>query len=358
MKVGIVGAGAIARRGHLPTYSIIPEVEVVGIADVNEHLAKQVAQEFKIPKFFSSCAELLRHDSIELVDICTPPDTHLEIVEAVANRGKHALVEKPLATTLQDALKIQDVLAKTGTKLCVVQNYRYYPEVIAVKERISNGYLGRIVTIHGLGLMSFPTRWVLNTWFYRQGGVLYDAGPHLIDMILWMKDFAPLKSVYASGGDFTQGNMDFTNYIVITIQFDDGSIATADVSWVTAMMVKSTLDIHGTGGSIFLDVRNDVFSEVHGFPTPFDDVRYFLKKVWKVGTGVITGSYFKGPYLGFEPLILGFIRSIGGDEEIPIPVEQAVVTNVVLEAAKLSMCQGKPIYIEELLNERREHMHT
>jgi len=348
MKVGIVGAGAIARRGHLPTYSAIPDVEVVGIADVDEHLAKQVAQEFKIPKFFSGCEELLKDDSIELVDICTPPDTHLDIVKSAAGRGKHTLVEKPLATSLNDALEIQKVVKKSGTKLCVVQNYRYFPAVAAAKERISNGYLGNIVTIHGLGLMSFATRWTRSTWLYHQGGVLYDFGPHIIDMVLWLKDFSPVKSVYASGGDFTQGHMDFVNYVVIVVEFEDGSIATADVSWVTAMVGKFTLDIHGTGGSIFLDVRNDVLSEIHGFPTPFDDVRYFLKKMWRVGTGVITGNYFKGVFLGYRPLILGFLRSINGEGQIPVPVEQAVMTTAVLEAAEESLRQKKPFSFQRL----------
>ena len=349
MRIGIIGAGAIARRGHLPIYRTIPEVDVVGLADVNESLAGKVAQEFKIPRYTSSCEELLEDDSIELVDICTPTQTHLEMVKIAAERGKHTLVEKPLATSLKDALEIQKVIKKNGTKLCVVQNYRYFPAVIAVKERISKGYLGKIVTMHGLGLMSFPTHWTLNTWLYHQGGALYDFGPHLIDVILWMKDFSPVKRVYASGGDFTQSNMDFINYAVINMEFEDGTIATADISWVTGTTSKLALDIYGTGGNAFIDVRNDVFSETRGFVTPFDDIRFFLRKMWRVGTGVITGNYFKGANLYYKPLILDFIHAINGDGKIPVPVEQAVMTNAVLEAAMRSIQKDNPVYIRDLL---------
>lgn len=354
MRVGIIGAGAVARRAHLPIYGAIPEIEVVGIADIDQSLAARVAEEFKIPRYFSSGEELLQDDSIELVDICTPTQTHLEIVKLAAERGKHTLVEKPLATSLKRALEIQQVIEKNGTKLCVVQNYRYFPAVIATKKRISQGYLGKIVTIHGSGLMSFPTHWTLNAWLYHQGGALYDHGPHLVDMILWMKDFSPIKKVYASGGDFTQGNMDFVNYAVINIEFEDGSIGTADISWVTAAMFKLTLDIYGTGGGVFLDVRNNVFSETHGFATPFDDTRYFLKKMLKVGRGVITGSYFSGANLYYKPLITEFVSSINGDGRIPVPVEQAVMTNAILEAAMRSIQQGSPVDIRDLLENREQ----
>ncbi len=350
MRVGIVGAGAIARRAHLPIYGSIPEAEVVGIADRDEALAKQVAEEFKIPKYCSSLEELLWDESIELVDVCTPPQTHLQIARQAIEKGKHLLVEKPLAISLKDALEIQEMVRQTGTKLCVIHNWRYFPAVGAARGRIMQGYLGKIVTMHGVGLVPFPTQWTLNTWLYHQGGALYDFGPHVIDMILWMKGFTPIKNVHASGGDFTRGNMDFINYAVITMEFEDGTIATADISWMTAIMLKFALDIHGTGGSMFLDVRNNIFSEVRGFPTPFDDIKYFLRKMWTVGTGIISGNYFKGANLGYKPLISEFLSGISANGVIPVPVEEAVMTNAVLEAAAISIHQNRPISIEEIMN--------
>jgi len=340
MKVGIIGAGAIARRGHLPVYGTIRQVEVVGIVDIDEALARKVAKEFRIPRYYSNYKELLRDDSVEIVDICTPPQTHLEIIRKVAQTGKHILVEKPLALSLEDALRTQEVVNKNGVKLCIMYEWRYFPAVLAVKERIFKGYLGKIVTMHGVGLVPFPTHWTLNTWLYHQGGALYDFGPHLIDMILWFKDFAPVRRVYASGGDFTQKNMNFINYAVINIEFEDGSIATADISWITGMLLKFTLDIYGTSGNIFLDVRNDVFYEAHGFSTPFDDIKYFFKKIYQIGIGVISGNYFKGANLGYRPLILKFIRSVYEDREAPVSIDQAVMTNIILDAAKESILRN------------------
>jgi len=349
MRVGIIGAGAIARRGHLPIYHAIPQIEVVGIADIDQSLAAKVAREFKIPRYFSVAEDLLQDESVELVDICTPPETHPAIVRLAAEKGKHILVEKPLATRLGDALEIQALVEENGIKLCVAQNYRYFPSVLAAKERISKGYLGKTVTIHGWGLAPFPTHWTLNTWLYHQGGALYDFGPHLIDMILWMRDFAPIDRVYASGGDFSQGNMDFVNYAVTNIEFEDGSIAVADISWITGVAFKFALDIYGTGGNLFLDVRNDIFYEVRGFPVPFDDIRLFFRKMWRVGTGVLTGRYFGGAHLYYYPLITDFMSSITGDGKIPVPAEQGMMTTAVLEATIKSINEDRPIYLGDLL---------
>jgi myo-inositol 2-dehydrogenase/D-chiro-inositol 1-dehydrogenase len=349
MKVGVVGAGAVARRGHLPTYRVIPEAEVVGIADIDRALAARVAEEFRIPRYCSTCEELLQDDSIQLVDICTPSQTHVNMVKTAAEAGRHILVEKPLAVSLEDALEIQGLVNRNETKLCVAQNYRYFPAAIAARRRILQGYLGRIVTIHGVGLVSFPTHWTLGTWLYHQGGALYDFGPHLIDMILWMKDFAPVKRVYASGGDFSQGNMDFVNYAVINIEFENGSVAVADISWVTGLVFKFALDLYGTGGNLFLDVRNNVSYETRGSPLPSDDMKFFFKKMWNIGTGVLNSSYFKGANAYYKPLIHDFINAVETGGQIPVTVEQAVMTNTVLEAARLSVLNKESINTADLL---------
>ena len=351
MKAGIVGAGAIARRGHLPVYRTIPEIEIAGIADLDLSLAEKVSAEFGIPRYVPDCETLLEDDSIGLIDICTPTQTHLEIIRTAAEQSKHILVEKPLSLTLKDSLEIQKIVKANAIHLCVVHNWRYALSVRRVAERISGGYLGNIVTIHGLGLTSFPSSWTLNTWLYHQGGVLYDFGPHVIDTVLYLKNFSPVKTVYAIGGDFSQGNMDFLNYAVLTIEFEDGPVVTADISWMTASVMKFTLDIHGTAGNIFLDIRNDSYSEVHGFSTPFDDIRYFFNKMWRIGTGVISGSYFHGANAYYKPMIYDFLNAIRGIGKIPVTVDQAVMTNTVLEAAQLSILEKKPVAYSDLSGE-------
>jgi predicted dehydrogenase len=111
------------------------------------------------------------------------------------------------------------------------------------------------------------------------------------------------------------------------------------------------LDIYGTGGNLVLDVRNNVTSENHGFATPIDDTRAYLKKMYKIGTGVLNGSFFTGSNEFYAPLFLDFMDAINGKKEIPVPVEQGILTSAVLEATERSIREKQPIKIKDLLHE-------
>jgi predicted dehydrogenase len=350
MKVGIIGAGFIARTAHLPALKSIPSIQVAGIADKDNARAKKVAAKFQIPQWYTSYEDLLKDDSIELIDICTPPQVRLEVIRLAAEKGKHILVEKPLALSLKEAIEIYRVVREGGVKLNIVRNYRYFPSVLKVKERVSKGYLGNIVTMQGSALTPHPANSTRALWLYHYGGALYDFAPHLIDIMLWIND-SPVEKVFAFGGDFTGGNMGFINYTQILLEFENRAIAVADVSWLTAILgMKFTMNIHGTGGHMLLDVRNDNFMEFHGMLTPLDELGNSLKKTMKLAKAVMTGSYFKGAAVFYKLLIMDFLGSIGKNGEPPIPVEQGVMVNAILEASKESIIQNKPIHIKELFS--------
>lgn len=322
---------------------------------MNEMAAKRLAKKFQIPQWYTRYEDLVKDDSIELVDICTPPQVRLEVIQLAAEEGKHILVEKPLATSLYEAIKIYEAVKKHDVKLNVVQNYRYFPSVDKVKERVSRGYLGNIISIQGSALTLHPADSTKSTWLYHYGGVLYDFTPHLIDMLLWIND-SPVEKVFAFGGDITGGNMGFINHAQILLEFKNKSVAVADVSWLTAILgVRFTINIHGAGGHILFDVRNDNFTEFHGMQTPLDELNNSLKKVMKFAKGAITGSYFKGAAAFHRTLIMDFVDSIKKNTEPPVPVEQGVMVNAVLEAAKESIIQNKPIHIKNLFSSMKDY---
>jgi len=347
LKIGVIGAGAISRRGHLPTLLNMHDIKIIGIAELDESTRKEVAAEFSIMKHFADYRQLLDEERLDIIDICTPPQTHAEIIKAAAEKGIHVMVEKPLTLSWQDTCKVERAIRESSIKFSVIQNYRYFPEILRVKERITRGYLGRIITMHGLGLISFPGRWTRSRWLYHPGGTLYDYGPHLIDLLLWLNESRPLK-VYAAGGDISEGKMGFINYAEIVIEFENRAIATADISWLTGTL-NLTLDIHGTGGHIYLDVRSDSYSEVHGFATPFDDLRAFLKRMLKISRGVLNGRYFKGALLYYEPFFRDFFTAVRQNTEPPVTIEDAVMVSAVLEAAQRSLTLKRPVLIEELM---------
>src|SRR4030042_2705734 len=102
MKVGVIGCGMIAKKAHMPAYKSLENVELIAVSDNNEQRAKSCAKEFGVKKYFSDYHELLKED-LDLVSICTPNFTHAQITKESAQAGVHVLVEKPMATNLQEA---------------------------------------------------------------------------------------------------------------------------------------------------------------------------------------------------------------------------------------------------------------
>lgn len=344
-KTAVIGAGAISRRGHLPALKKLNNVQI-GIFDVNSSLLQSVGDEFGISQLYKSFDQVL-DDDCSIVHICTPTGTHKDLIIQALYAGKQVLVEKPLAQNLSEAIDIYRVMSETGGEVGIVQNWRYYPAVRKAKNRLSGGYLGRLVSVHGNALTRFPNSWTRGTWLYHEAAVLMDFAPHLVDQLLWFNE-GSVKTVFAVGGDFTNGNMNFMNYIQIMIEFDNGVVVTADISWLTGSMIFS-IELHGTSGHIYLDVKNDVMHELHGTITPIDDLRHYIKRLRSLARGLTNGSFFGGPMVFYKTLILDFLQSVEENKKPPVPLQHGFMINLVLDAAKESFEKKKPVNINEFL---------
>jgi UDP-N-acetylglucosamine 3-dehydrogenase len=352
-KVGIIGAGGIVKAAHLPAFKAVPQVEVVGIADLNKPEALKLAKSFGISHVTDNYLDLTNDTSIDIIDVCTPVQVRLDVIKAAAENGKNILVEKPLAISLKEAEAIYEVVKKNGVKLNVIQNYRYFPCANKVRERVAKGYLGNVLSIQSSGLTPHPAESTKASWLYHYGGVLYDFSPHLVDLLLWINQ-SPVIRVTAFGGDFTKGKMGHINYAQILIEFKNGSTAVVDVSWLTATLgMRFTVNIHGSGGHILMDVRNNSFLEYHGLLTPLDEFTYSSKKLLSFIKVVLNGQYFKGAAAFHKLIVDDFLQSIQNSRESLVPVEQGVMVNAVLEAAMISIKTGKTVNLEETFQSKQ-----
>jgi len=335
----------IAKRAHLPAFKSLSNVELQAVADVNETAAKAATKNFGIPKFFTNYKEMLNDPSIDLVSICVPSPLHAEVAIEAAKKGKHILVEKPLALTVRDAQTILHATKENNVKLCVVHNYRYFPAMQEIKRRIDVGNLGQIVTVHAVAHTRLPLSWTPALWLYKGGGALDDFGPHLIDAILWLNG-TKVKKVCALGGDFL-GNMNCINYIQVLMEFENKAVAVGDISWVTDN-TAFTLNIHGTGGRIFADIVFNHFIETHGSPTPVNDFKNFYKKMDILAKGIFSGKLFRGAGIFYKTIISQFINSIESGTDAPISGEEGLAVVAVSEAAKISLAENRFVMINEL----------
>jgi len=350
MKIGIIGAGAIARRAHLPTWKKISPKLVKSIADIDITLARRVAIEFDISNFTNDYKQILDDSEIDLVDIATPTPSHFEVIVEAIKRKKHIIVEKPLVMTTKEAIRIKKILEGTNLKLTVIQNYRYYPCAIEAKQRVEAGKIGKVLSIEGTASSRFPSSWTRSEWLYHKGGVLYDFTPHLVDLIVWIVKGYP-KKVCAFGGNFTRENMDFTTYAEIIIEFDNGCVCSISTSWLTGTnMLK--LNLHGTGGHIFLDIKENIFQEVHGTITPLDNLKRFRREISSLVKGILNKSFFIGPVFFYLPLFKDFLDCIESNSLPNVTIDDAIKSISILESAQQSIENNEIIDINEIISDK------
>ena len=146
LGVGLVGCGRVTRSHHLPALRRVPGVRAVAAFDLD------AAALARVPgvRAHESLEALLGDPAVELVAVCVPPAAHADVAVAALQAGRHVLVEKPLAATLQDALRIEDAAQGRGGRAAMGFNLRCHRKVRRLAEVVRSGALGRIRAIRSV----------------------------------------------------------------------------------------------------------------------------------------------------------------------------------------------------------------
>lgn len=245
-RVGIVGAGAIARV-HARQWAKLP-VDFTGCYDRHPDRAAAFCAEFGGTPF-ASYADLLA--SVDIVTVCTHTDSHKELVIAAAQAGVAVICEKPLARRLQDAEDIVETCAEAGVPLFVAHVVRFFPAYAAAKRAIDHGDIGRPGIIRTMRAGSFPRAGgAFASPFYadfaRSGGVILDLAIHDIDYQRWV--CGDVERVYAKGLHFRGVEADHAS---ISLRFQSGAIGHIDANWALPRgLFRTGLEIAGDQGLV------------------------------------------------------------------------------------------------------------
>jgi UDP-N-acetylglucosamine 3-dehydrogenase len=142
LRIGLVGCGLFG-ESHLAALRGIPYATVVALTDLDEERARSVAARFNVPRVAKDYRELCSLDEVEAVSVVTTEDRHLSPVLAAFVNGKHVFVEKPMATTVEDAQAMVDASRETGLILMPGHVCRFETKYATVKEQLTAGRLGR-----------------------------------------------------------------------------------------------------------------------------------------------------------------------------------------------------------------------
>ena len=143
-RVGVIGVGAMGKH-HVRIYHEMQDVELVGVADVNERAVAELAAEYNTEAFID-CEQLL-HNDLDAVSIAVPTSLHKEIAYKAAQYGVHMLIEKPIADSLINADAIIDAARRKNLKVMIGHIERFNPAIVKLKELIAAGELGEIRSI-------------------------------------------------------------------------------------------------------------------------------------------------------------------------------------------------------------------
>jgi predicted dehydrogenase len=253
MKIGILSCDHMHAESYTESLKHIEKVEIAGIGEENEKKGKDFAQRHGI-RYFKDYGDMLSDKSVDAVLICSANSKHAKMTIDAAKAKKHVIVEKPIATTIEDAQKMIDACKENKVKLMVSFPVRYAPPIRRMKEIVDNGKLGEIIGISATNHGTMPGGWFIEKSL-SGGGAIMDHTVHVVDILRWMLK-SEVKEVYAKMGTLIH-DIPVEDCGLISMKFENEIFATLDASWSRPKSFPTwgdvTFEIAGTKGSMSID---------------------------------------------------------------------------------------------------------
>lgn len=261
LKIGVIGLGAIGQK-HCEAMARVERAELVSVSDLNEEVLSKTANTYHA-KAFIDYKEILADPALDAVVVATPDEIHTEPCVFAAKAGKHILVEKPIATTIEDGNAIIEAAEKANIKLMVGFSLRFNLHYMQAKKTIEEGKLGDIISVFARRLNVASQADRIN----GRCGVLHFLGIHEFDMLRWIIGSEPV-SIYTEESTSVPKKYPQDNESFSIIRFENGIRACAHIGWNLPPQHLGgrdfKLDIIGTSGAFYLDQMRqgiEIYSE-------------------------------------------------------------------------------------------------
>ena len=322
IKIGVIGGGAIAQEAHLPAYSKLNDVEIVGIADVNEKAARSTAKKYHC-KAYADYTKLLDENKLDAISVCTPPFTRLEIIKRVAEKGVSILCEKPLAESYSHAVEIHKIIENSGIQFMMGFTLRFDNWYKEASQKVAEGKLGDVVFLRGVYVDTFPQySWILNK--DMPGGVMMDKGSHAIDMATWL--LGPPREVQSV--TFNKREMAIDENAFLIMKHDTAYSQLTFSFGVNKRMER--LEIFGTACNFIID--QELLTTF--FLPSSDNVIFHLPKVYKNAAKQLLCSkgIINQPNMYFQELEY-FVNCIKNGENLTPNHNDGVTNMAIIDAS-------------------------
>jgi predicted dehydrogenase len=345
VKIGLIGAGGIAQT-HMRAVKEIEGVEIVAVCDLIRERAEKTAKKFGIPNVVADYQTLLARDDIEAVDVCTYNMQHAEPSIAALKAGKHVMCEKPMAATLKDAAAMTKASHESDKILMIALKTRYSPHMIAARNIVQSGALGDIyyaesVACRRHGIPGWPEA---SFPFKEKAGLgtVADIGVYSLDASLFVMGHP--KPVAVSGiannllgtkysgqvmgaWEWNPKDLSVEDFGVGSVRFEDGRLMIFKTAWIMNMDSLGETLFLGTKAGLRLDpltLYRDEFGTMN-------DVKIDVPRVEDI-------ELFKSEYLAYAD-------AIRNNKPSPIPAEQMLYTNVIIQGMIDSAAAGHEVQV-------------
>jgi predicted dehydrogenase len=256
---GIVGAGTWGEV-HAMAYASHPHAELTAVCDNDFDRARDLAQRYFARACYSDYHDLLADDRIQAVSVTTPDFAHAEVAIAAARAGKHMIIEKPLAITVEKCMGIRDEVAKQKVKCMVDFHNRWNPAYIKTRAAIVSGELGalQLISMRLNDTIAVPTEMI--SWAAKSN-VAWFLGSHNVDLMRYLTG-SEVKSVYsrAREGVLKKRGIDTPDFFITVLETENGCVGVIENCWIVNERAPSVFDckteIIGSDGTLFVDTSH------------------------------------------------------------------------------------------------------
>lgn len=333
LHIGIIGAGRIGKV-HADTLAFrMPQAELVAITDINRDAAREVAARCGIARVAEGSEEILADPKIDAVLICSPTDTHADLVVRAAQAGKHIFCEKPIDHSLAKIDRALAAVENSKVKFQVGFNRRFDANFARVRDAVKGGEIGAPHLMHIISRDPAPPP---ISYIKISGGIFLDMTIHDFDMARFLVG-DEVESVYTAAAvrvDPEIGRAGDLDTAVIVLQFQGGVIGTIDNSRRAVYGYDQRVEILGSKGAIATDNC------------------YANQAVLSTASAVqrdLPMNFFMDRYAeSFVIEMQAFVKAVLEDKPTPVSGIDGRIAVVMGLAARRSYDERRPVRLEEV----------
>lgn len=250
LKTGILGAGKVAPT-HAAALQALPESQFAGICSQSFDSARTLAEQYHIPAY-RSVEDMIIKGGVQAVLITTPHPAHAAPALQAMALGSHVMVEKPLASSLEDCDAMIEAAKKYNVKLAMISQRRLYAPSQRIKRAIEAGKLGRLIlgTVTMFGWRSreyYESNAWRGTWAGEGGGVLVNQAPHQLDLLQWF--MGDIDELYGCWSNLNHPYIEVEDTALAIIRFRNGALGNILVSNSQNPALYCKVSVHGSNGA-------------------------------------------------------------------------------------------------------------